>query len=263
MRRTKMKNNIFIQFYSRSWWFLARPKSNLLTKFYKKQFCSFWELLWDAHRQTEAKNTSLILVNSAKEKQRLDRGRGEENIQRQREMETEFREKHFSIRCEIGTHEAGRETFLICLFASNAAISQWGSSVLVHMCPCLFIPSQRYLFITSSAAVSLPCTRSQPWSPLTVRSIRLPPPYHFCRCLHMPSSPHTHIHPNTILNGSSHSMQKKKKIYHMQNNMSRITERKIHSPRTAIDVVSLSWEALLEYDWYNAGLTDILRTFAF
>lgn len=40
------------------------------------------------------------------------------------EMETEFREKHFSIRSEIGTHKAGRETFLICLFASNAAISQ-------------------------------------------------------------------------------------------------------------------------------------------
>lgn len=130
-------------------------------------------------------------------------------------METEFRERHFSIRCEIGTREAGRETFLIRLFASNAAISQWGSSVRVRMCPCLFIPPQWYLFITSSTAVSLPCTRSQPWSPLTVRSIRLPPPYHFCRCLRTRSSPHTHthahIHPNTILNGSSHSMQKKKK----------------------------------------------------
>lgn len=129
-------------------------------------------------------------------------------------METKFREKPFSIRSEIRTHEAGRETFLIRLLASNAAISQRGSSVRVRMCPCLFIPPQCYLFITSSTAVSLPCTRSQPWSPLTVRSIRLPPPYHFLPMLTYTVQPtHTHTHTSTQTPMDLHIPCKKKKRF--------------------------------------------------
>lgn len=125
-------------------------------------------------------------------------------------METEFREKPFSVRSEIGTHKAGRETFLIRLFASNAAIRQRGSSVRVRMGPCLFIPPQWYLFyhfiyspITSLHQVTaLKPTHSQkyqaasPLSFLQMRTYTVQP---------------THTRPNTILNGYSHSMPKEPK----------------------------------------------------